>query len=762
MQLVRGGLITVAVLALATCGGPQNSGKDRDSTRTDTKPGQVAKVKAGHTENSPPDLLMPAWTAAAVGQRVTFGLNVVDHELDTIIVTLLHKPASASYDPVTLTVDWTPTADDGPLGVFTVRIVERERLSGNERANDHSFSIDVTEAKHPTPVARPLGAVVETLLTIHDDERLAKVNEAWPFAKMLAHSAELFIGAMDGDSAATIVKPTEQAMFDSFLSSLAEIHENPRLDPSSPSFDRAAFGDPTSWKIITVRPRLDKKWQELRVVYWASNAAEPVFAMFRLRPVRTGKLPDGAHEWNNRVFSQMVFDRLFDADGNLRGSFVNDREAHAAAVADLVSDVATYSDNEQDYARSTFIALATEARMGGGTARNADGGYASGDGWAWSAMKPLANADGTAVSYTNIRIKGFWTATKAKPDSTGWTAACAPRFDPHDPGHEPGYEALCRPEGLVDVPAMEGGVVISGKKEASNLYRDHKMQHSVEHLALRDSRRDLGEEKGMTCSQCHMRNFGVRDRSNELAMDPRAVVAPAMNPVQATTFFAIVPTNRWAPYTIEFQKDQECKASAAMERHLGKATSLSCPLNMPLEDRGESDDALRARVIAEFEAAVLDSKDAYLELFDLESVGVFQIILRRHDLNGRWPNIPANYKRSIEMDTGEPYPPERERRTVGNMYKRVAQRAVGTGRCAPSAAEHEWVAKMGQPFEPLPAGNEQYIPLREYINPMIEAGGVLHVGCSGGGHGAAVLYTRTNTPRGYSLLAISNDPLIEE
>lgn len=755
--------MAVAMLALATCGGPRPGGGGGGTPGTGADPigAGTPTPNTHYADNAPPALQMPAWTAAGVGQRVTFGLDVVDHELDTVIVSLIHKPASASYDPITLTVDWTPTADDAPMGVFTARVIERNRLSGSERAVDHSFSIAVTDATQPEPAAPPLGPVVETLLTIHDDERLAKVNEAWPFGKMLAHSANLFIGAMDATAAAEIAAPTERAMFESFLASLAEIHDNPRLDPKSADFDRASFGDPSTWKIIAVRPRLDKKWQELRVVYWASEAAEPMFAMFRLRPVAGTATSAEAHEHNNATFSRMVFERLFDADGSLRASFVADRAAHAKAVADLVTDVVTYADESKDYAGAAFIALATEGRMGGGSERADDGTYASGDAWGWSAMKPLANADGTAVAYTNIRIKGFWTAAKPNADNTGWAAACAPRFDPHDAAHEPGFEVLCRPEGLVDFPAVERGAVISGKKEASNLYLDHKMDHSVEHLALRDSRRDLGEEKGMTCAQCHMRNFGVRDYTNELAMDPRALVDPVMNQPAATTFFVVVPTDRWAPYTLEFQKDQECKAAVAMARYVGMPTSLSCPLDPPLADTGESKAELEARIVSDFEAAVLDSKEAYLALFDLEDVGVFQVLLRRHDLLGRWANIPAGYKKDIERDTGAPYPPERERITVGYWYTRTATRTVGTGTCAPGEAVDDWVKLMGEPFEPLPAGNDAYIPLREHINPLIEAGGVVRVVCTGGGTPAgSLLYTRTNSPRGYSLLAISNDPRI--
>jgi hypothetical protein len=70
-----------------------------------------------------------------------------------------------------------------------------------------------------------------------------------------------------------------------FLKSLAETHGNPRLDPDAPTFDKATFGDPKDWRLVVVRPRIDKKFHELRLVYQAVKAPEPVFAMFRVRPV---------------------------------------------------------------------------------------------------------------------------------------------------------------------------------------------------------------------------------------------------------------------------------------------------------------------------------------------------------------------------------------------------------------------------------------------------------------------------------------------
>lgn len=526
--------------------------------------------------NTPPELIVPAITQVGVKQKVSFGVVAIDHDLDTVRVDLVGKPATASWDPLTLTVTWTPTRKDRPGADFTARVTEMR--GDDSRTYEHTFHIAVARKKVALPVASTQGPAVEALITIHDPARLARANKDWPFDKMLMASAELFRDAMPADAAAKVGKLDKKQLYRDFLTALHATHDNPRIDPASKAFDKAAFGKASAWKIIAVRPRLDKKWQELRVVYQNTAAPEPVFAMFRVRPTHTANLPAGAREVNNKAFSQLVWDALFEADGDLSAAQIADPKKHGKAVSALISSVVSYKGTEA-YERGTFVALPTAARLGGGSARDAEGNYASGDGWAWAAQKPLPAADGTTLVYQNIAIKGFWTATVASDDGKAWVARCAPRFDPDDDAHSPGYEILCRKaEGLVDFPAMKDGKVVSGDKEAQNLYVEHKTNWSVAKLALRDPRRDQGEEKGMTCSQCHTRNFGVRDYYDASTIDPSAGTPTAMNKTLATTAFVIVPTDRWSEYTLDFQKDQECRSKEAFTTYLGKKTSLSCPL----------------------------------------------------------------------------------------------------------------------------------------------------------------------------------------
>ena len=79
-----------------------------------------------------------------------------------------------------------------------------------------------------------------------------------------------------------------------------------------------------SWKLVAFRPRIDKQWTELRVVYQAMNAPEPVFAMFRLRPVveyvPALPRPDEERDANNKLFLGMVAKHLMK-DGGVNPKF---------------------------------------------------------------------------------------------------------------------------------------------------------------------------------------------------------------------------------------------------------------------------------------------------------------------------------------------------------------------------------------------------------------------------------------------------------
>jgi hypothetical protein len=392
--------------------------------------------------------------------------------------------------------------------------------------------------------------------------------------------------SMAPDAVAKLAKPDKKALFKSFLKGMAATHQNPRLDPDAKEFDKRSFGNPADWKLVVVRPRMDKAFHELRLVYQAVKAPEPVFAMFRVRPVQDSPtLPPAAKAENNKVMSELFAGAFFDSTAAIDARLVKDPKAHGKKVLELVKGVLSYKGT-QPWATAGFLALPTEARMGGGSARNDDGSYKSGDGWAWSVMKPMPDADGTAQAYVNLGIPGFWTAVAPSPDGKTWVGTCAPPFDPDNKSHTPGWEVLCRKAlGFVDLPAQVDGKIATSKIDAVNLFKAHKRGPAVANLALDDPRRDHGEENGMTCAQCHVRSFGVRDYSDAAGADPSQGTPRSRNRAMPTMNFQIIPTHTWEAFMLEFMQDQECKTKQHLEASLGKAPQLTCPLADPAAPR---------------------------------------------------------------------------------------------------------------------------------------------------------------------------------
>lgn len=534
--------------------------------------------------DSPPEWFAPVWKKVGVGQKIAFGIEAIDQDLDETVVTLTKAPKSAKYDPVTLTVSWTPTKADLGKQDFEVSIA----TVGKEYKLTKAFSIEVTKAKQPAPVAEEKDAVTETLLMIRQPGRLAQVNKDWPLDKLLLTAANGFRWQFKEENRAKLDnKPLDKKkLFEQFLGNLAVAQNNPRLDPKSPKFDKAAFGNPASWKIVAFRPRIDRQWTELRVVYKAMNAPEPMFGMWRIRPVveyvPSLPRPEEEHAYNNKTFLGMVAKHLMK-DGGPNEAFLKDQAANGKAVSALMTELLTHDDSKNgNYKRGFAIGIAMEGRMGGGSARNADGTYKSGDGWGWSIMKPFQTQDAKTQAYVSPTIPGFWTLAVPSADGKRWEPKCSPRFTKGDPNAAPGFEVLCRPTlGFVDLPdTTPEGKITNSRREATNLFIEHKLKAMTEHMPLQDPRRDVGEENGMTCSQCHIRNFGMHDYADLAATDPSQGTPKTLNHKITTLNFQIIPDTHWEEFTLEFLKHQECRAKENFEAALGAAShkGLTCKL----------------------------------------------------------------------------------------------------------------------------------------------------------------------------------------
>ena len=532
---------------------------------------------------SEPEFFPPAWKKVAVGQTISFSTAVIDQDLDETSVVVSKLPPTAKFDAITQTITWTPAKTDMPKGSFEITIAQPKR--GKTAAK--TFDIAVVQGKAvPAPVAPKQTPVIETLLMIRDPKRLEQVNKDWPLDKLLAVGAETFKLQIPEDRRGKLQGSLDgETSYKQMITQMGITHENLRFVPGQAEFDKEAFGDVKSWKIVAVRPRIDKAWTELRVVYQAINAREPVFAMFRLRPVveyvPALPRPEEEREANNKLFLGMVAKHLMK-DGAPNPKFVKDTAAHGKAVSALMTELMTYDDTKtKPYLHGFMIGIATEARMGGGSARNEDGSYKSGDGWGWSAQKPFQTSEGSTQQYQNVSIPGFWTDTVPSKDGKTWVPRCAPRFNPEDKFVK-GYEILCRKTmGFVDLPDVKDGKIVNGRRDANNLFFVHKKKWMVEtNVALEDGRRDLGEENGMTCSQCHIRNFGMHDYSDPANVDPAKGTPKAPNKKLATLNFQIIPSATWEAFTIDFLHHQECRGKTHFEQYLGAdaAKGLTCPL----------------------------------------------------------------------------------------------------------------------------------------------------------------------------------------
>ncbi|MEO7095413.1 MAG: Ig domain-containing protein [Polyangiales bacterium] len=585
------GLVTSGLLLSCGGGKPKPDEPKRDPFADPKPPDQTPPTKPTLTPDPPkptaaadraPELIPTYIKIVGVGQKVSFGVPVIDQDLDETVVEVTKLPASAKFDAITQTITWTPTKADQPKGEFEIHISQPKKGVVDAK----TFSIDVDAKAQPLPVAEEQSAVIETLLMIRQPKRLEQVNKDWPLDKMLRWTADNFKPQFTDDNKKLLNGKAlvTKELFDQFLKNLAETNSNPRLDPKAKEFDKKSFGDPKSWKIVAFRPRIDKAWAELRVVYQAVNAPEPVFAMFRIRPVTeyVPALPRPEEEKvaNNKVFLGLVAKHLLD-NGAPSEKFLKDQGAHGKAVAAFMNEFMKYDDTKTaKYLKTFSIGIAMEARMGGGSARKDDGTYASGDGWAWSAQKPFQTQDGKTQAYVNVTIPGFWTQTVASKDGKSWEPKCGPRWTTGAPDVVDESDKLCRKTmGFVDLPDQSSGKNRPSRIDANNLFVEHKNVFAVKDLALDDGRRDMGEENGVTCAQCHIRNFGMHDYSDLANTDPSKGVPKTRNHKIATLNFQIIPGMHWEEFTLEFLKHQECRGKQMYEQYLPDAAKgLTCPL----------------------------------------------------------------------------------------------------------------------------------------------------------------------------------------
>jgi hypothetical protein len=514
-----------------------------------------------------------------VGQRIFFGLSVIDEETDDVRVEMTQKPASAKYDEKTLTVDWTPRKTDGKVGQFAVRITEFPRDGGKPRTLVKTFSIEIAPKPVPLPVVPPAPLAVETLISITDPERLAASNARWPIISMFDRIASI--------EASKQVKPdngvqpvTGASLFRDVLRNLAALHHNDEINPDSPRFNPQWNAE--NWRLIMVRPRVNKRIFELRLVYRNVVAPEPVYLMPRMRITRL-KDPDldkddAARQKNNKAFATLFYNAFFDGS-DLKPFVARDKKTYGETLADFISSVVNYSDKDDPAMQANFAALPHNARLGGDDTLDAKGNYLRGDGWALGVMKvvPIEKNGTKVLAFSNLAIDGFATSVKLTPDGTAWRRVPAPAFDPKSASFIAGFDTLVDVGNFSAIPDEHDGTVKPSQIDASHFALDFKQKQMVAETSLRDPRRRLFEERGMTCIQCHVRNFDEGDYLNAGVKNPKEG-SPGTTRDIPRLFFVLTPDEVRSEFFRRNEEEQMGNLKGVMRDYLNVKINIESPL----------------------------------------------------------------------------------------------------------------------------------------------------------------------------------------
>lgn len=534
------------------------------------------------TENHLPEIADLHQTKIGIGQRMFFGLEVIDEESDNVRIELVEKPASAKFNQNTLTVDWTPTAQDGASGKFVVKATELPRdTSRQERTVTKQYDIKIVKNPVNLKELPPTTLEVDAFVSVIDPARLVAANKKWDIVSLFQKIAEIEADKQI-KSGSDIQTSNGRQFFREALKELAVMHKNPTLDPDSPRFDKVWNAE--NWKLIAVRPRINKKVFELRLVYFNTEAAEQAYLMPRMRIIRgdDADRPDELRQKNNYVFAKMFHEAFFDGE-NMKPFIANDKAKYGEALADFITKVLTYNDPKEPMMRANFAALPHNSRLGGGNAYDANGKYLHGDGWALGAMlvRPVERNGKKVLAITSPPIAGFVASIKANGNATAYKPVPAPITNKNSPEYQKGWEdVIDEAHGTVFIPeVMPDGSVKPSNIDTNLTAIEYKQKFMISETALEDSRRRLFEEKGMTCMQCHIRTFDEGDYLSDVSKPQKPPLNPSVRKIPRV-FFVIVPTLHGgrSEYIHREEQEQVGNLKGVFRDYLGIDVKMSSPL----------------------------------------------------------------------------------------------------------------------------------------------------------------------------------------
>ena len=540
-------------------------------------------VNLDDSKNQLPEILNLRHNKIGLGQRWTFGIEVIDEEGDFVRVELIEKPKSAKFNQNTLTVDWTPQKTDGKVGKFVVKVTEIPRDKSRERRTlTKEFTVKIV--KQPVALLQlpPAPLEVDSLVTIIDPERLAAANKKWNIINLFQRIAEIEADKQI-KTGSDIQATTGEQLFRDALKELAVMHKNAEIDPDSPQFNQAWNAE--NWKLTAVRPRLNKKVFELRLVYFNTKAAEQVYLMPRMRIVRgvDAKRPDELRQKNNHTFAKMFHETFFDGE-KLKPFVANDKAKYGEALAEFMTRVLNYRDPEDPMMRANLAAIPHNSRLGGGNVYDEKGNYLHGDGWALGALKvgPVTRGGKKVLAFISPPIDGFAASIKPNKDGNAFRPAPPPISDVNNPNYKESWESLIDKDDHGNIAIPE--TLPDGKVKPNNVdttLNSFEVQNGFRFAEtnLRDPRRRLFEERGMTCMQCHVRNFDEGNYLIDLSNPQKTPENVKTNPVPRV-FFIIIPQmhNPRPEYLRRAEEEQVGNMKGVFRDYLGINVKINSPL----------------------------------------------------------------------------------------------------------------------------------------------------------------------------------------
>jgi hypothetical protein len=285
---------------------------------------------------------------------------------------------------------------------------------------------------------------------------------------------------------------------------------------------------------------------------------------------------------NNLMFAKLFHEAFFD--GELMKPFVkNDKAAYSKALADFMTKVLNYNDPNDPLMRANLAAIPHNSRLGGGNEYDENGNYLHGDGWALGAIKvaPVMRKGKKVLAFVSPFIDGFAATIKPNKEANAFKPLPAPVNDVNNPNYQKGWEHLIDDDdhGNIAIPQImpDGTVKRSNIDTTLNRYEIQSGFRFAE-TNWRDARRRLFEERGMTCMQCHVRNFDEGDYLVDVG-NPQKLQTTAVQSVPRV-FFIITPTLHSGrnEYIRREEAEQVGNLQGVFRDYLGVKVKMNSPL----------------------------------------------------------------------------------------------------------------------------------------------------------------------------------------